>query len=840
MRSKNCFAAFLTFVMCANILQFTTFAAENGEGSETTENATTIHAAGAATVAAGTETDVEGNAVSVQTTEVQETVIEIMGPVESSSAEPAPSPAPTWGEWGDEPTGSEDPSEPIESPAPLLPAEPPAAGSGITVELDPGGEEVSAGVATLDWETFKIQLEETYDMGPGALSGLMQEDGSNVKNDNFEVTVSEGGSTVTVVEVLSEEIQLQGVDFGSDESVELTADDIPEGFEAVEDDDGNVTYQNVETVTNSDGSKTTTTTIITITKIRAEGEGTVIQTRTVKTTEFDLSNADLTLTGSVGQFEVTDTTPSEEGPISCVLEELIAKSGIEDLIEADALAVMDAVLNKGEKDNDWSEEARAFYEYLTLDSTPVITSATVVLNVEDAGFTNTASVSFTVEMSPSVTGDLLVNINTGDTTREMRLSTEKDALSDGIYDVTHDEMNGTYTFTIYNVQLSANTDPVNLTFTTAEAITQRTVIAVEAEAPVISPGEQVVTPDKLDQNDVILDKGQGHAVGNIQPGDSITYTSDGESVTVQVTQTIEDTYVFKNGGQLTIGGAAVEATPISETKGLSIANTSGKDIPIAVIAIKAGGGNGSSTQDGENIYYYPVPGGVLRAGQTINLDGVVGDNGGGHRDISHLALIGAGEAQAPIAYSMTETTQPAAATLNLNLTGGTITASDLGEKSETRNGTAIVIQTSTTIQQIVTERTWNSTEPSQPAVTPEPTPPPTPPVVIDEPDVPLEELPDPDVPLSEIPDVDIPDEGDPLPDIPDEDVPLTDIPDEDVPLANISDEDVPLANISDEDVPLADVPLTGGGISLVWYAAAALSAAGLTALTMKKRDEKET
>lgn len=76
-----------------------------------------------------------------------------------------------------------------------------------------------------------------------------------------------------------------------------------------------------------------------------------------------------------------------------------------------------------------------------------------------------------------------------------------------------------------------------------------------------------------------------------------------------------------------------------------------------------------------------------------------------------------------------------------------------------------------------------------------------------------EEIPDPDTPLSEEPEEEIPDP----------DIPLVDLPDEDIEL-------------DDPDIPLADVPATGD-ISMGWYAAAALSACGLTVVTVGKKRE---
>lgn len=80
-------------------------------------------------------------------------------------------------------------------------------------------------------------------------------------------------------------------------------------------------------------------------------------------------------------------------------------------------------------------------------------------------------------------------------------------------------------------------------------------------------------------------------------------------------------------------------------------------------------------------------------------------------------------------------------------------------------------------------------------------------------------------------DVEVPDEEVPLaelPELPDEEV---EIPDEDVPLAETPDEEI---EIPDEDVPLANVPKTGD-ISPLLYAGAALSACGLTVLSLFRK-----
>jgi LPXTG-motif cell wall-anchored protein len=87
---------------------------------------------------------------------------------------------------------------------------------------------------------------------------------------------------------------------------------------------------------------------------------------------------------------------------------------------------------------------------------------------------------------------------------------------------------------------------------------------------------------------------------------------------------------------------------------------------------------------------------------------------------------------------------------------------------------------------------------------------PTPP----EPDPDIE---DPDVPLSQQPDDT---------ELPDGDVPLAELPEDDVPLAELPEDDVPLAELPEDDVPLASAPKTGD-TSMVWLAAAILSACGL-------------
>lgn len=101
--------------------------------------------------------------------------------------------------------------------------------------------------------------------------------------------------------------------------------------------------------------------------------------------------------------------------------------------------------------------------------------------------------------------------------------------------------------------------------------------------------------------------------------------------------------------------------------------------------------------------------------------------------------------------------------------------------------------------------------------------------------------PETDVPDEQPPLTDISDEEPPLVDSPDQQPPMTDLPAEWPPLAEVADPsatDLVETDISDEDVPLASVPQTGD-ISLVWYVAVAMSAMGLVALTLKKREDEE-
>lgn len=105
------------------------------------------------------------------------------------------------------------------------------------------------------------------------------------------------------------------------------------------------------------------------------------------------------------------------------------------------------------------------------------------------------------------------------------------------------------------------------------------------------------------------------------------------------------------------------------------------------------------------------------------------------------------------------------------------------------------------------------------------------------------DLPDEQPPLTDLPDeqpplTDLPDEQPPLTDLPTEWPPLEEVSDEQTPLAELPDELVPTTDITDDDVPLASAPQTGD-ISLVWYAAAAVSTMGLAVLTLKKREDEE-
>ena len=107
-------------------------------------------------------------------------------------------------------------------------------------------------------------------------------------------------------------------------------------------------------------------------------------------------------------------------------------------------------------------------------------------------------------------------------------------------------------------------------------------------------------------------------------------------------------------------------------------------------------------------------------------------------------------------------------------------------------------------------------------------------------DIPDEETPATEIPEEEPPLVEIPEEEPPLVEMPTEEapVPVEDLPDEQPPLADIPEEETTLIDIPEENVPMVGVPQTGD-ISLAWYAVAVLSACGLAALTLKKREGEE-
>ncbi len=76
--------------------------------------------------------------------------------------------------------------------------------------------------------------------------------------------------------------------------------------------------------------------------------------------------------------------------------------------------------------------------------------------------------------------------------------------------------------------------------------------------------------------------------------------------------------------------------------------------------------------------------------------------------------------------------------------------------------------------------------------------------------------------------------------IPDTIPPLAEIPEVDVPLAEIPEVEVPLAELPEVEVPLAVAPDTGDDSMIVPFAISmALSAAGLVALNVKRKDEAE-
>ena len=131
-----------------------------------------------------------------------------------------------------------------------------------------------------------------------------------------------------------------------------------------------------------------------------------------------------------------------------------------------------------------------------------------------------------------------------------------------------------------------------------------------------------------------------------------------------------------------------------------------------------------------------------------------------------------------------------------------------------------------------------------PTATPEPTPVPTveptvqpSEVIVDEPDVPLVDTPEevtidePEVPLVETPEeVEIDEPEVPLDEIPEE----IEIDEPEVPLDEMPEE----IEIDEEEIPLADVPQTGD-ISILWYAVALFSVAGLMAVNSLERKQRK-
>jgi len=524
------------------------------------------------------------------------------------------------------------------------------------------------------------------------------------------------------------------------------------------------------------------------------------------------------------------------------LDTLKEKGGAKDLDDEDAKAVIQAVLNEGGRNEDWSDAAKAFYDYLTLNAAeapeyvkPEITTAAVTLKTNREDHTDTepsytADVTFTVQMTPSVTGDLLVNIQTaeGSQSRRVRLDPVGSAESNGC--IVKQNEDGTYTITIYDVKLSADSDPVDLEIIAAgEALIQRTITEVTTEVLAATSGQnQTLT------NDNRVDIWSGNLAPNPNDG---TYTYEG------VEYTVNFSYEVKEDGSVEEQGENPDNISIHYDHNGTSATITGpedKDIYVKFIAIKAG------TQ----CVIYEVEGGILHAGQVITVDSVLKDDGSALREISHVALIGVTGARTDIvtAYGLNEIslTKEAKATLSLNFTGGTI-AKNTAEEGQIRSGTAAVTQSAiTTREQIITELNWSSVRferDNTPAPPPpgggddDPAPPPpgggggtttTTPGDDDDDDIAI--IPRTPTPLARTP------AAAPAADIADEAVPLAEIPETETPLAEAPGEE--LEDIFDEDVPLADVPKTGDG-SAVWYAAALMSLCGLAALTPKKREGEE-
>lgn len=169
-----------------------------------------------------------------------------------------------------------------------------------------------------------------------------------------------------------------------------------------------------------------------------------------------------------------------------------------------------------------------------------------------------------------------------------------------------------------------------------------------------------------------------------------------------------------------------------------------------------------------------------------------------------------------------------------------------GSVTVTADATAEVTVTNTYRTEVIVPDPETPTTRPDPRPTPRPTPTPDPEPETDIPDDPTPRV---DVPDAPTPEVNIPDDPTPKTDIPDAPTPEVNIPDDPTPKTDIPDVqppmiswppvvEVPEEDIPDEDVPMASVPKTGD-ISLVWYAAALLSACGLSALTIKKRKDEE-
>jgi len=715
------------------------------------------------------------------------------------------------------------------------------------------------------------------------LTGLTRTDGSKVEKDDTSVEYTDGKIVITKTtedEAVVEDVE--NIVWGDG-----TADVSTTGPETLSEDEKTIEEDIVENGVVVGKKVTTIKTTKTRTTKTTETKGTigVIQTRTVETTEIVLNNGKVSVSGKVEGFQVTEETantethgnvPAESSDTVTVeevevknddklaaladagfwgdnLEAVKTSSGIGELTAEEANDAMQAVMFPASKPaTALTGNALAYYTYL-MGQTGTETGAPEVqkLNgvkpeVQNTTITNitsdaetgktTADVSLVVALAPSVTGDLLVTLNTQDgETQTERV--QLDGGLDGDNKTVVDNGNGTFTITLHNVVL--NGERVDLKITTSEDITERQVYQVTTTVP----GGPVEHDDLNMSNEDLT-----FHPGNVETGgDKNQYQGENADFSYNPDD--------NHGGEVTYEGITIKAVdPKESNKDFRYAVITGpadKDIEVEHIIVKASDG----------YIVYDVPGGILHAGQSITVQSVDKD-GTEVYGISHVCLMGVGRKTDPetaegsmtTAYGMTETTKTltAEATLSLNLTGSLPTATmETKTQEQKREGITGMTKVETTATDTtVIDSVWSSTETDTQSSTRSSTSTMTD-ASVKRPSydpLPGDDDDDDDVTTTYTPGDDDDDDDDVTTTITEPPTPLAETPVTaravETPVTEIADEEVPLAeepeleDIFDEDVPLADVPETGDG-SGMWYAIALTALGGLAALTLKKREEEE-